>query len=64
MLRSGLNRHDIERRLHERLDSNPDWKYYIDDEHISKIIDLLIEGIADVIGENNKMLVDDLLRRR
>ncbi len=63
-MRYGLNRQDIERILHEKLDSNPDWKYYIDDEYILKIIDILVEGIADVVEENNRKLVDDLFRGR
>jgi len=63
-MRRGLDRFDVERILREKLDSNPDWKYYIDDGYITKVIDLLIEGISDVIEENNRKLIDDLNRKR
>ena len=48
----------------ENLDSDSDLKYYLDDENIIKLVGKLIEGIGEVIEENNKRLSDDLLRGR
>lgn len=59
----GLNRYDIERILREKIDSDSDLKYYIDNEYVTRLVDLLIEGIGEVIENNNRKLVDDLLRR-
>jgi len=59
----GLNEYEIKRMLHEHLDSNPDLKYYIQDEYIVKAIDLLIDGIADVIAANNKEIAERIERR-
>lgn len=60
----GLDKRKIERRLHEKLDSNPDLKYYIDNEYVNILVELLIEGIAEVIEENNTELINDLFKKR
>ena len=60
MIRKGLKGHEIERKIHEKIDSDPDLKYYIDNDYITKLIDLLIEGIAETVEENNKKLIDDI----
>ncbi len=59
-MKKGLDKMDIERRLHDKINSNPDLKYYIDNDYVTKLIDLLIEGVAEVMEENNKELVDHL----
>lgn len=60
---SGLRAHDVKRILQEKIESDPDLKYYIDDDYITRLIDLLIEGIGEMVEKNNKALVDDLFRR-
>ena len=60
MIRKGLRGYEIERKIHEKMDSDPDLKYYIDNDYITKLIDLLIEGIAETVEENNKKLIDDI----
>lgn len=47
----------------EKMESDPDLKYYLNDESIIKAINLLIEGIAEVIDENNKELERDYIER-
>lgn len=44
------------------MESDPDLKYYLNDESIIKVINLLIKGIAEVIDENNKELERDFKR--
>lgn len=61
MLTKGLRKQDIERKLYEKINSNPDLKYYIDNDYIIKFVDLLIEGISEIIEENNRKLIDNLL---
>lgn len=60
-MKKGLDKMDIERKLHDKINLNPDLKYYIDNDYVTKLIDLLIEGVAEVMEENNKELVDNLL---
>ena len=61
MLTKGLRKQDIERKLYEKINSDPDLKYYIDNDYIIKLVDLLIEGISEIIEENNRKLIDNLL---
>lgn len=63
-MKKGLGKTEIKRMLHEKLEDDPDLKYYIDNDYITRLTDLLIEGIAEVIEENNKKIIDDLFRRR
>lgn len=58
----GLDKYRIERVLMEKMESDPDLKYYLNDESIIKVINLLIKGIAEVIDENNKELERDFKR--
>ncbi|HHV05830.1 MAG TPA: hypothetical protein GXX60_04825 [Anaerolineaceae bacterium] len=62
MFNKGLYKRDVERILWQKIESEPDLKYYIDNDYITKLINLLIEGIGDVVEENNKKLVRDLFR--
>lgn len=63
-MKKGLRKYEIERKLHEKITSNPDLKYYLDNEYVTAIIDLLIDGIGEVIEENNEALVNDIFRRK
>lgn len=46
-----------------KIDSDPDLKYYIDNEYVTRLVDLLIEGIGEMIEKNNQELLGDLFRR-
>lgn len=58
----GLRKEQIERIIIASIEKNPDLKYYIDDEYVLELINLLIEGVSKSIEENNKKLMSDLLR--
>ncbi len=60
----GLNKYEVKRKLSEKINSDPDLKYYVDNEYVMKLIDLLIDGMGEIVEENNKKLVDGLFRRR
>ncbi len=64
MLNKGLRKHEIERKLYEKINSDPDLKYYIDNEYVTRLVGLLIEGVSEIIEENNQKLLDDLLHKR
>ena len=61
MTNKGLKKREIERKLYQKINSNPDLKYYISDEYVIKLVDLLIEGISEIIEEHIKELVKNLL---
>lgn len=57
MRRKGLRKSDVERILHEKIDADPDLRYYLDNEYVIKVLDLLIEGIGEIIEENNEEIM-------
>lgn len=59
-----MSKYEIKRILEEKIESDPDLKYYLDNEYTIKIIDLLVEGISEAFEKNNEKLMDDLLRHR
>lgn len=63
-MRKGMSKYEIKRILEEKIESDPDLKYYLDNEYTIKIIDLLVEGISEAFEKNNERLIDDLLRHR
>jgi len=46
-MRKGMSRYEIKQILEEKIESEPDLKYYLDNEYTIKIIDLLVEGISE-----------------
>ena len=63
-MRKGMSKYEIKRILEEKIESDPDLKYYLDNEYTIKIIDLLVEGISEAFEKTNEKLIDYLLRHR
>ena len=49
-MRKGMSRYEIKQILEEKIESEPDLKYYLDNEYTIKIIDLLVEGISEAVS--------------
>ena len=62
-MNKGIDKFRVQRILQEKIETDPDLKYYIDNVYITKLVDLLIEGIGEVVETNNKKLVEDIFRR-
>lgn len=62
MVHYGLDKYETERILKEHLNKEPDLKYYIDNDYMEKLVDILVEGIAKVVEENNKKVEEDVRR--
>lgn len=58
----GLNEREAKEIIKSSLLKNPDLKYYINNDYIEEIINLLIEGVAKAIEENNRKIVKDVER--
>ncbi len=58
----GLKRHKVEEIIRESLNKNPDLKYYINNDYIDELINLLIDGVSQAIEENNKKVISDIER--
>ncbi len=63
-MNKGIDKFRVQRILQEKIETDTDLKYYIDNVYITKLVDLLIEGIGEVVETNNKKLVEDIFRRR
>ena len=60
MARYGLSKYQARRLIEKSLNKNPDLKYYINNDYFEEIIELLIDGICDVIEENNEKVIRDI----
>ena len=58
----GLRKSEIEAILRKKMEEESDLKYYVDNDYIIRIVDLLIEGVAEAISRNNRELDSDLRR--
>lgn len=52
----GLRKYEIEDILKKKIEKDPDLKYFIDDDATTRLIDLLVEGVAEAIDRNNREL--------
>lgn len=58
----GLKDYEVERIIRHSLNKNPDLKYYIANEYIEELINLLVEGVSNAIEENNRKVIADIER--
>lgn len=58
----GLTKNEAERIIKDSLNKNPDLKYYINNDYIDELVSLLVEGVCNVIEENNKKVIRDIER--
>ncbi|KHF40699.1 hypothetical protein [Halalkalibacter okhensis] len=60
--RYSLSEYRIKEIIENKLNENPDIFYYIDNYHLQKVVDSLVEGIAEAMAENNQKLVDNITK--
>lgn len=58
----GMNKDEVIRELKMEIDKDPDLKYYLNNEYVEKMFELLIEGIGKIIEKNNKKVEEDKKR--
>lgn len=56
----GLRKSQIETIIRRKLEKEPDLKYYVDNDYVMRLVDLLVEGVAEAIDRNNEELYRDL----
>lgn len=56
----GYSKEMISEIIKNRLKDNPDLKYYINNDYIAELVNLLIDGIAEAIEINKAKAFDDL----
>lgn len=62
MARYGLSRERLKDIIIESVNSNPDLKYYINNDYIDELVDLMTDGVARAIEANTKEVIDDIDR--
>lgn len=60
MTEYGYSKEMISEIIKNRLKDNPDLKYYINNDYIAELVNLLIDGIAEAIEINTAKAFDDL----
>ena len=58
----GMRKNEVVRELKQYIEKDPDLKYYLDNEYVERIIELLIEGIGNIIEKNNRKIEEDKKR--
>lgn len=58
----GMDKDEVIKELKLEIDKDPDLKYYLNNEYVEKMFELLIEGIGKVIEKNNKKVEEDKKR--
>lgn len=56
----GYSKEMISEIIKNRLKDNPDLKYYINNDYIAELVNLLMDGIAEAIEINTAKAFDDL----
>lgn len=56
----GYSKEMISEIIKNRLKDNPDLTYYINNDYIAELVNLLIDGIAEAIEINTAKAFDDL----
>lgn len=62
MNKYGLRQEQLKRIILETMNSNPDLKYYVDDDYVLQLMDLMVEGVARAIEENTERVIDNITR--
>lgn len=62
MNKYGLRQEQLKRIILENMNSNPDLKYYVEDDYVLQLMDLMAEGVARAIEENTEHVIDRVTR--
>lgn len=62
MNKYGLRQEELKRIILETMNSNPDLKYYVEDDYVLQLMDLMAEGVARAIEENTEHVIDRVTR--
>lgn len=60
MTEYGYSKEQICDIIKNRMNDNPDLKYYINNDYIDELVNLLIEDIAEAIEVNTAKAMDDV----
>lgn len=58
----GLDKHELKKVITEKVEKNPDLKYYINDDYIYELVDAIVDGVSKAIEKNTKAVFRQLER--
>lgn len=56
----GLDKRELKKIITEKVEKNPDLKYYINDDYIYELVDVIIVGVSEAIEKNTKTVFRQL----
>ena len=59
--RYSLSEYEVKKIIEDKLAEHPDIFYYIDNPYLQKVIDALVDGVAEAMEQNNKKLVENVM---
>ena len=59
---NGLDKPKLKKIITERVEKNPDLKYYINDDYIYELVEAIVDGVSEAIEKNTKVVFRQLER--
>lgn len=58
----GLDKRELKKIITEKVEKNPDLKYYINDDYIYELVEAIVDGVSEAIEKNTKAVFRQLER--
>ena len=56
----GLDKRELKKIITEKVEQNPDLKYYINDDYIYELVEAIVDGVSEAIEKNTKAVFRQL----
>ena len=56
----GLDKRELKKIITEKVEQNPDLKYYINDDYIYELVEASVDGVSEAIEKNTKAVFRQL----
>lgn len=63
-MKYGLTQNEVTVIIKEKLNKNPDIFYFIENDYIEELVELLSAGVAEAIEKNTKKVFDDIAKEK
>ena len=58
----GLDKRELKKIITEKVEKNPDLKYYINDDYIYELVEAIVDGVSEAIEKNTKAVFRQIER--
>ena len=56
----GLDKRELKKIITEKVEQNPDLKYYINDDYMYELVEAIVDGVSEAIEKNTKAVFRQL----